>query len=258
MDYYYQDDLVTIYHGDCCDVLSKLDEKIDLTVTSPPYDELRKYHGYHLNFEDVAKSLYQITQKGGVMIWVSGDAVVKGSETGTSFKQALYFKEIGFNLHDTMIYQKHNFSKPSSNRYHQMFEYMFVLSKGAPRTFHPIMDRKNVYGGEMGSWGKNTIRQADGTFKENPRRRNTEYGKRYNIWRLITEMKPLHPAQFPEQLAGDHILSWSNEGDIILDPFAGSGTTLKMAKLNKRKSIGIDISELYCEIAAKRCQEILS
>jgi len=242
-----------IYCESNLETMAKMpDNFVDLVVTSPPYDDLRTYNGYSFDFESVAKELYRVTKQGGVVVWVVGDATFNGSESGTSFKQALRFKEIGFNLHDTMIYQKHNFSNPSSNRYHQIFEYMFVLSKGVPQTFHPIMDRKNVYGGKIGSWGKNTVRQTDGTFKENPRRINTEYGKRYNIWRLLTEMKPLHPAQFPEQLANDHIISWSNEGDLVYDPFMGSGTTAKMAMLNNRNYIGSEISKEYCEIAEQR------
>ena len=224
------------------------DNYIDLTVTSPPYDGLRTYNGYSFPFEDIARELYRVTKPG----WVVGDATINGSESVTSFKQALYFKEIGFNLHDTMIYQKRNFSNPSNNRYHQIFEYMFVFSKGKPKTFNPIIDRKNVEAGKVGSWGRNTVRQVDGTFKENTRKINKEYGQRYNIWRINTEMHPLHPAQFPEQLANDHILSWSNEGDMIYDPFAGSGTTVKMSIINNRNCIASEISYEYCEIMKNR------
>jgi site-specific DNA-methyltransferase (adenine-specific) len=200
----------------------------------------------------VAKELYRITKDGGVVVWVVGDATIDGSETGTSFRQALFFKEIGFNLHDTMIYQKHNFSNPSSNRYHQIFEYMFVFSKGKPKTFNALKDRPNVEAGKIGSWGKNTSRQVDGTMVERKRKVNTEFGMRYNIWRIKTEMKPLHPAPFPEELVEGHVLSWSNPGDVVYDPFMGSGTTAKVAIETGRKYLGSEISSEYWEIAQKR------
>jgi site-specific DNA-methyltransferase (adenine-specific) len=242
-----------IYYENCLDTMARIDDgSIDLTVTSPPYDNLRSYNGYSFDFEAVAKELYRITKDGGVVVWVVGDATIDGSETGTSFRQALFFKEIGFNLHDTMIYQKHNFSNPSSNRYHQIFEYMFVFSKGKPKTFNALKDRPNVEAGKIGSWGKNTSRQVDGTMVERKRKVNTEFGMRYNIWRIKTEMKPLHPAPFPEELVEGHVLSWSNPGDVVYDPFMGSGTTAKVAIETGRKYLGSEISSEYWEIAQKR------
>ena len=242
-----------IHNEDCLETMARLgDGSIDLTVTSPPYDNLRSYNGYSFDFEAVAKELYRITKDGGVVVWVVGDATIDGSETGTSFRQALFFKEIGFNLHDTMIYQKHNFSNPSSNRYHQIFEYMFVFSKGKPKTFNALKDRPNVEAGKIGSWGKNTSRQVDGTMVERKRKVNTEFGMRYNIWRIKTEMKPLHPAPFPEELVEGHVLSWSNPGDVVYDPFMGSGTTAKVAIETGRKYLGSEISSEYWEIAQKR------
>jgi DNA modification methylase len=242
-----------IYYENCLDTMARIEDgSIDLTVTSPPYDNLRLYNGYSFDFEAVARELYRITKDGGVVVWVVGDATIDGSETGTSFRQALFFKDIGFNLHDTMIYQKHNFSNPSSNRYHQIFEYMFVFSKGKPKTFNALKDRPNVEAGKIGSWGKNTSRQVDGTMVERKRKMNTEFGMRYNIWRIKTEMKPLHPAPFPEELARDHVLSWSNPGDVVYDPFMGSGTTAKVAIETGRKYLGSEISSEYWEIAQKR------
>jgi site-specific DNA-methyltransferase (adenine-specific) len=237
-------------------------QSIDLTVTSPPYDNLRTYNGYSFDFEGIAKELYRVTKDGGVVVWIVGDATVNGSETGTSFKQALYFKEIGFNLHDTMIYQKNNFANPSSNRYHQIFEFMFVLSKGKPKAFNPIKDRKNVCAGES-NWGANKARQKDGSFKERPKKIVSEYGMRYNIWEFMTSkgfatkdnFAYSHPAIFPEKVAHDHIISWSNEGDTVLDCFLGSGTTGKVAKQLNRQFIGIEISPEYMEIAKKRINE---
>ena len=252
--------MIDLHLGDCLKVMKTLPgNSIDLTVTSPPYDNLRNYNGYCFDFEGIAKELYRVTKDGGVVVWVVGDATINGSETGTSFRQALYFKDIGFNLHDTMIYQKNNFANPSSNRYHQIFEFMFVLSKGKPKSFNPIKDRKNVCAGES-NWGTNKARQKDGSFKERQKKIVSEYGMRYNIWEFMTSkgfatkdnFAYSHPAIFPEKVAYDHIFSWSNEGDTVLDCFLGSGTTGKVAKQLNRKFIGIEISQEYLDIAKRR------
>ncbi len=246
-----------IYQGDCVDVMRIFPEGvIDLTVTSPPYDNLRTYKGYDFNFEEIAKELYRVTKDGGVVVWVVNDATIKGSETGTSFKQALYFKEIGFNLHDTMIYLKNGFSFPESNRYPNVFEYMFVFSKNKPKTFNPIKDRLNKNRGKKLT---GTDRQKDGSLKPISGLGKVlgNFGVRFNVWQIGNQKKNgTHPAPFPEQLAQDHILSWSNVGDIVLDPMCGSGTTCKMAKLNRRNYIGIDIAEEYIEIAKRRLNSV--
>jgi site-specific DNA-methyltransferase (adenine-specific) len=249
----------TLYLGDCAEVLKKItDESIDLTITSPPYDNLRTYNGFVFDFESIAKELFRVTKQGGVIVWVVGDATVDGSETGTSFKQALYFKEIGFNLHDTMIWEKPNFSNPSTNRYHQIFEYMFVFSKGKPKTFNPILDVKNKYGTCL---GKNTKRQANGDLIEVKKNDGREFGMRRNIWKLNTvgqEMMcetPPHPAMFPERLVYDHLISWSEPNDVVFDCFLGSGTTGIVATQNTRKFIGCEISDEYFDIACKRIED---
>ena len=244
--------------GDCLEVMKTMeDNSIDLTVTSPPYDNLRDYNGYTFDFEGIAKELYRVTKDGGVVVWVVGDATIKGSETGTSFKQALYFKEIGFNLHDTMIWNKGCFSAVGAlvNRYAPVYEYMFILSKGYLKTFNPIKDRKTIHGGKKVN---GTVRNKDGTMKSFSKEVTiNEYGQRFNIWEQSPQrQRGGHPAPFPEKLAEDHILSWSNEGDTVLDPMCGSGTTLKMAKLNNRKFIGIEISEEYCKIAEARILKV--
>ena len=265
---YFETDNGILYNVDVVKGLKRFsDESIDLVVTSPPYDNLRYYSAKNEKdlqniwsfekFKIIAKELYRIITKGGVVVWVVGDATIKGSETGTSFKQALYFKdECGFNLHDTMIWKKPNFSNPSRNRYHQTSEYMFVFVKDKLKTFNPIMDRKNKY--KEGSLGRNSIRLKDGTMKIVKNRTNKEYGMRHNVWEIKTAgqenmCKSLyHPAPFSEQIAHDHIISWSNEGDIVLDPLCGSGTTLKMAEKLNRKWVGIEINPEYCEIAKAR------
>ena len=236
------------------------DNFVDLTVTSPPYDNLRDYNGYSFDFEGIAKELFRVTKEGGVVVWVVGDATVKGSETGTSFKQALYFKEIGFNLHDTMIWKKDTFTAVGAlvNRYAPVFEYMFILSKGYPKTFNPIKDRKNK---TVGCKQHGTIRKKGGETVKMSTVGNIvrKYGQRYNIWEISAEKRRNlgynHPAIFPEQLAQDHIISWSNKGDLVLDIFNGSGTTTKMAKILGRNYIGIDISQEYCDIANKRLEQ---
>lgn len=240
--------------GDCVEVMKNIpDNLIDLTVTSPPYDNLRTYNGYTFNFESIAKELYRITKDGGVVVWVVGDATIKGSETGTSFKQALYFKEIGFNLHDTMIWEKTGQGAVGSNYcYWQNFEYMFVFSKGRPKSFNPICDRENkITGKQTTSGGRN--KDGVSTYKKEIIAK--PLGRRFNNWRINQETKQEHPAPFPEKLAEDHIISWSNEGDIILDPMCGSGTTLKMAQANNRNFIGIEISPEYCKIAEQRLRQ---
>ncbi len=259
-------ELNKIYCMDCLEGMKQLDDNsIDLTVTSPPYDNLRTYNGYTWDFEGVAKQLYRITKPGGVVVWVVGDATVNGSETGTSFRQALYFKEIGFNLHDTMIYQKDACPFPETNRYYPAFEYMFIFSKGKPKTANLIADKPNkTYGVKIRGSGRN----PDGTLKPHAAVKNKtnrtvkKFGVRTNVWLYsvgkwkITkdEYAYKHPAMFPEQLAQDHIISWSNPGDVVLDPFMGSGTTAKMAVLNDRFFIGFEISPEYCDIANQRIE----
>jgi len=247
-----------VIQGDCLEVLKTFpDKSVDLTVTSPPYDNLRDYNGYSFDFKGIAKELFRVTKDGGVVVWVVGDATIKGSETGTSFKQALYFKEIGFNLHDTMIWSKPTFTATGAlkTRYAQTFEYMFVLTKGKIKTFNPIKDRKNKTFGKGKKHG--SVRQSDGTTKPQSSQGKliAEYGQRFNVWNITPEnsnSNRFHPAQFSETLAQDHILSWSNKGDVVLDPMCGSGTTLKMAKKNNCDFIGIEISKKYCEIANNR------
>ena len=242
--------------GDCLEVMKTMPtNSVDLTVTSPPYDNLRDYNGYTFDFEGIAKELFRITKEGGVVVWVVGDATIKGSETGTSFKQALYFKEIGFNLHDTMIWNKGCFSAVGAlvNRYAPVYEYMFILSKGYLKTFNPIKDRKTIHGGKKVN---GTVRNKDGTMKSFSKEVTiNEYGQRFNIWEQSPQrQRGGHPAPFPEKLAEDHILSWSNEGDTVLDPMMGSGTTGKMARILNRKFIGIEISTEYFDIATRRME----
>ena len=249
--------------GDNVEVMRQMpDNCIDLTVTSPPYDNLRTYNGFSFNFEEVAQELYRITKDGGVVVWVVGDATIKGSETGTSFRQALYFKDIGFNLHDTMIYEKVQISFPDAIRYYNSFEYMFVLSKGKPEVFNPITKPNPNAGKSI----KPTKRTREGELIKDSGyllgKKAPERSVLRNIWRYATgtcsatdKIAYQHPAIFPEQLAQDHIISWSNSGDFVFDPFSGSGTTAKMALLTGRNYCGIDISEEYCEIARQRVEQ---
>jgi DNA modification methylase len=252
--------------GNCLEKMQGIEVgSVDLTVTSPPYDNLRTYNGNNNiwsedSWKGVIQNLFRVTKDGGVVVWIVGDATFKGSETGTSFKQALFAKEVGFNLHDTMIYQKSNFSNPASTRYHQVFEYMFVWSKGKPKTFNPIKDRKNIYGGRS-TYGRNTTTQPDGSKVEAPKKIYPEFGMRHNCWVASTtgqtgeSKKYNHPAMFSVSLAEDHIKSWSNPGDTVFDPFLGSGTTGVAAKNLDRNFIGIELDETYFKIAEKRIAE---
>jgi site-specific DNA-methyltransferase (adenine-specific) len=248
-------ELNKIYNMDCVEGMKMLpDNSIDLTVTSPPYDNLRTYNGFSWDFEATAKELYRVTKQGGVVVWVVGDSTVKGSETGTSFKQALFFKECGFSLHDTMIWRKTNpMPKVKTKRYFDVFEYMFIFSKGTPKTFNPIMQQCKTGGKKYDSTCKN-MGGENGRTKKSFVLNNERY--KDNIWDIaIAQNKTTHPAVFPEQIANDHIISWSNEGDTILDCFMGSGTTGKMATLNNRKYIGFEVSKEYCDIAEQRIAE---
>jgi len=248
--------------GDNVETLRTLpDACVDLTVTSPPYDNLRTYGGHTWDFEGVAQQLWRVTKPGGVVVWVVNDATVDGSETGTSFRQALRFMEIGFRLHDTMIYSKHP-QFPDKRRYQSGFEYMFVFSIGDPISVNLIADKKNSCFGQK---VHGTNRQKDGSLSvaSCKGQEYRQFGVRLNIWHFATgggvttqdRFAFEHPAMFPEALARDHILSWSNEGDLVLDPFSGSGTTAKMAKLMGRQYLGIEINPEYCEIANERLRQ---
>lgn len=252
-----------IIHGNCLDVLKNVaDSTVHLTITSPPYDNLRTYKGYTFPFEDIAQELFRITADGGVLVWVVGDATINGSETGTSFRQALHFMEKGFNLHDTMIFQKTNpVPQIYRKRYSNIFEYMFVLSKGTVRVHNPILIDCLHAGLDL----KNT------TYKNYSKGEQvrTKYAKpvkkqkiKGNIWEYVVGKKAEdqeakgHPAPFPCALARDHIHSWTNEGDLVLDPLCGSGTTCREAYLAGRNYIGIDISREYCDIAEERLERV--
>ena len=252
-----------IYQGDCLEVLKTFEDNlIDLTVTSPPYDNLRTYGGVidgwsFEKFQGIARELYRVTKEGGVVVWVVADATIKGSETGTSFKQALYFMECGFNLHDTMIWQKASYVPLTHNRYEQEFEYMFVLSKGKPKSFNPIKVKCKYAGTKH--WGKPTYHKTNDSGLVSVGQKNINDTKIHgNIFMYDTAKASKkgeyggHPAPFPESLTNDHIISWSNEGDTVLDPFMGSGTTGKMAILNNRNFIGIELNEEYFKIAERR------
>lgn len=227
------------------------DNCIDLTVTSPPYDNLRKYKGFAWDEEAVIRELYRVTKEGGVVVWVVSDAVVDGSETGTSFRQAQTFMREGFRLYDTMIWLKPSPAAPTEGRYYDVFEYMFVFSKGRPKTLNLLTDRVNKSAGHKSRKETRSCRE-DRAYKEGTRTVK-ETSRRFNVWEISRGAnKTEHPAVFPEELARDHILTWSNPGDVVLDPFTGSGTTAKMALLNGRDYIGFEISAEYCRIAQQR------
>jgi len=260
-------ELNKIYNEDCLEGMKTLpDECVDLTVTSPPYDNLRTYNGNidqwcFEKFQNIARELYRVTKQGGVVVWVVGDATVKGSETGTSFRQALWFKDCGFNLHDTMIYEKNCTGACGSNNcYWQTFEYMFVFTKGKIKTVHRLDNGKPRSKGGIitGRITKDGIQKVE--------KRSDAEGKlqlRTNIWRYNVgftsgDDKTGHPAVFPIQLAQDHILSWSNEGDTVLDPFIGSGTTAIACINTNRNYIGFELDKHYCDIANERIQKALA
>ena len=263
-----------IHLGNSVDIMREMpDNCIDLVLTSPPYDSLRTYKGkitdekydehFSFPFVDMAKELYRITKDGGIVVWVVNDQIVNGGESGNSFRQALKFQEIGFKIYDTMIYHKNGAPFPESARYSQVFEYMFVLLKGKkPNSANMIKDKENRWAGST-NFGKRSSRTKDGEIKIMDNFTVAKYGSRYNVWYInngagfTTKDKYAyaHPAMFPESLAEDHILSWSKEGDVVLDPMNGSGTTSKMAKVNNRNYIGIDLNQEYIDIAERRLSE---
>ena len=252
-----------IYNEDCIDTLKRMDDSVlDMTITSPPYDNLRTYNEFSFDAEKIITELYRTTKEGGVVVWVVGDATIKGSETGTSFRQALLFIDKGFRLHDTMIYQKTGTPFPSKVRYNQCFEYMFVFSKGKPKTFNPIM-KPNKTAGAVRHTRKYRNKKGELVAGFNGKPVN-KMGIENNVWVIKNGMYKSthdkiafeHPAIFPEELCEKHIKSWSSEGDIVFDPFMGSGTTAKMAILNNRNYVGSEISKEYCDVAYQRLVSI--
>lgn len=259
-----------IHNESCLETMSNMpDDLIDLTITSPPYDELRSYNnyikgnktefnGFSFPFENIAKELYRVTKQGGIVVWIVADSTIKGSESGNSFRQALYFKECGFNLFDTMIYSKPPRGAVGNNTtYWQSFEYMFILSKGKPKTINLIKDRKNK---ESRKGDNGTKRLQNGELLQVSRGGYGQFGRRTNIWEYNIgkghstqdDIAFKHPAIFPEKLAHDHILSWSNKGDLVYDPMMGSGTVAKESLLLERDYLGSEINQEYCNIADKR------
>ncbi len=255
-----------LVHNSCAlGTMSRMkDNLIDLTISSPPYDQIRSYKGFTFPFKDIAKELYRITANGGVIVWVVNDQVIKGSESGTSFRQALEFMEVGFRLHDTMIFEKNGSAFPASrkgNRYTQIFEYMFVFSKGKPKTHNIICDKPNKHEGFVAH--KTTYRNKAGELISRTQKAVPSHSPRNNIWRYIVgfggitkdKIAHKHPAIFPDKLAEDHILTWSNPKDLIYDVCAGSGTTGIMAYELKRKFILSELSSEYCQVIQDRFKE---
>lgn len=254
---------VKLILGDCLERMKEIEnESIDLTVTSPPYDNLRSYDDSlddwcAEKWQHIIREIYRLTKNGGTVVWIVADATINGSETGTSFRQAIYAMECGFKLHDTMIWEKSSFSAVGALRwrYAPVFEYMFIFVKGKMKTFNAIKDKPNKHAG-VNHHG--TIRQKDGSTKEMHGKRENktvaDFGQRHNIWKINEEkvLNKNHPAVFPVSLAKDHILSWSNKEDLVFDPFMGSGTTGVACIDTNRNFIGIERNENYFKIAENR------
>lgn len=247
-----------VYSEDCLITMGRMrDSFCDTIITSPPYDGLRKYNGFAFDFARTAQELFRVLKQGGIMVWIVGDQTVSGSETGTSFKQALYFNKIGFKLYDTMIYRKQNYAPKSHRRYEQSFEYMFILSKGTPKTFNPIMVPCAIAGTSV-NWGRKGSNIKEGVFRRRDEVITVNETKiKENVWTYTCGATQTgHPAPFPKQLAADHITSWTNEGDLIYDPFGGSGTTGEMAHILNRDWILSEISSVYAFSSAKRIETL--
>ncbi|MDR1494243.1 MAG: site-specific DNA-methyltransferase [Planctomycetaceae bacterium] len=251
-------ELQKIYNEDCLITMGRTpNDFVDFVITSPPYDDVRNYNGYSFQFEEIAQALYRVMKPGGVVIWVVADATINGSETGTSFRQALYFKKIGFRIHDTMIYYKNNPMPQTGNRYHQHFEYMFAFSKGKPKTFHPISETTKYRGlANMKNRGKSGSLDYEKVERTKEKKVGNVFG--YSVGGGISTKDKIaynHPAIFPEKLVIDQMETWTNKNDLVYDPFMGSGTTAKVAHLLKRQWIGSEISQEYIEIAVRRLEE---
>ena len=256
-----------LYKGNSLELLKKLpDLSVDMVVTSPPYDDLRDYEGVEAwnydVFKKIAKQLYRVVKVGGVVVWVVGDKTSNGGKSLTSFKQAIYFQKLGFNMYDVIIYEKAGSAPPHPGRYFNSFEYMFVLSKGKPKNINLLRDKKNAWAGYQ-TYGVITRREKDGSLTKKERKTINEFGVRTNIWRYANgkgfaaeeSVAHEHPAIFPEKLVEDHLMSWSVEGDVVLDPFGGSGTTAKISKKLNRNFIYFEVVPEYCEVAQKRLKE---
>ena len=256
---------IDLRQGDCLELMKEIpDGSVDLVVTSPPYDNLRTYNGKcewnEAVWEKTFVEIFRLLKNGGVCVWIVNDSTIDGSETGTSFRQALFAKSIGFNLHDTMIWYKNSgFPYPCKVRYNPGFEFMFVFAKGKIQTANLIQDKRNKSAGEL-VHGRG--RQIDGSTKRFSgvgRTQIREFGVRYNVWEIPACQSQTertgHPAQFPVRLAQDHILTWSNEGETILDPFMGSGSTGVACVNTGRNFIGMELDPGYFEIAKKRIEE---
>jgi DNA modification methylase len=252
-------ELNKIYNENCLETMSKMPSNfVDMVLTSPPYDDLRNYEGYQFDFQPIAKELFRIVKENGIVIWVVGDKTENGTETGTSFKQALYFKEIGFNLHDTMLYYKNNPMPTTGKRYHQHFEYMFAFSKGSPKTFNPLTEITKYRGlANMKNRGKNGSLDYEKVERTEEKKIGNVFF--YSIGGGISTKDKIayqHPAIFPEQLAYDQIYTWTNENDLVYDCFMGSGTTAKIAQQMNRNWLGSEISQEYVMIAEQRLHNI--
>jgi site-specific DNA-methyltransferase (adenine-specific) len=255
-----------IYNESCLDTMQRLeDNSIDLVITSPPYDNMRKYGdgknyhqrlkdtGYSFEFEEIAKELTRTLKEGGVIMWNVQDQTIKGSRTGNSMRQALYFmEECGLFMHDHLIWYKTGTPFPSPYRYRNVWENMFVFSKGKPKHFDPILKR-NKTGGD--SRKRRRERDHNGELVMQEREvKIKEWGIDDNVWYVSNHFKSNdkkrienHPAIMPEELVRRHIQSWTNEGDIVYDPFSGSGTTSKVAAEMDRTYLGSEINKEYYE-----------
>ena len=262
---YHQTENAAIYHGDCAGILAGLDIRPQLILTSPPYDSLRNYGGHGFDFDRVADALVGVMPPGGVLVWIVADTTVDGSETGMSFRQSLGCMARGLNLHDTMIYERDAPGSWASDRYDQTHEYMFVLSLGRPGVSHILKDRRNATQGTV-KIARGKGRPAHGRLRRDDRQYVVgDYGRRWNIWKYgVGHNKTApdfaaaheHPATFPYALAADHIRTWTNPGDLVLDPMAGSGTTVRAAVDLGRSAVGIDVHEPYCELATRRLSQL--
>ena len=248
---------IELVNGDCAAVLPGL-PPADLILTSPPYDGMREYGGYNgaFDFGAIAAACVANLAPGGVLVWVVGDQIIDGGESGTSFRQALGFKALGLTLHQTLFFEAAHYRPIDKSRALRGVQYMFVFAKGSPMVANIPIDRPNVKAGMRVTRSYAPGKSLNGS--RNPAsdrvKRIADFGRRGPIWRYATECGSDmgHPAAFPYALASDHIVCWTNPGDLVIDPMVGSGTTLRAAADLGRRAIGIEINPEYCDLIRRR------
>lgn len=247
--------------GDACEILPTIRESsVDLTVFSPPYDGLRDYKGKpSFDMAVLGREILRVTKEGGVCCMVIQDATKNGAKSLTSFRTACLFADLGWRLFECCIYSRAGVPGAWwTKRFRVDHEYIFIFTRGdgLPRRFDKtsLMVESKYAGITAGG----TKRTTKGDFVAIKKTVISPLKCRGTIWHYAAsnternKTKSEHPATYPDSLARDIISCFSKEGDLVLDPMMGSGTT-GIASVNMgRRFLGIEISVQYMEIAKRR------